>query len=102
MSLQTALLLSQLHDACAKDPSLVPDAITTVTDGVKQYAANQSDQSAKLAAMLMDVFHSNEAGTIKLTWFKIPVVLERIEPWYRGTVGFEALWAKHCAAVPSS
>lgn len=82
-----AAVLSFVAQQCAKDPTFVPEAINAATKGVKQFAADQRDDASKLASMLMDVMHTNEPDTLRLTWFTPEQILTKIEPWYRGTEG---------------
>ncbi len=101
MALQRLILLGQITELCAKDPSFVPEAIDSATDGVKVFAQNQQEHAAKMAAMLMDVLHSNEAGAIKLTWFTAKQIGEKIAPWYEGSSGWAVLTEKYGLTKPT-
>ncbi len=102
MSNHRYILLSEVTALAAKDPTFVPEAIDAATEGVKLFAQDQRDDASKLAAMLLDVMHTNEPGSLRFTWFTPEQILAKIEPWYRGTEGQRKLVEKWGAPIPSN
>lgn len=79
---QKNLLVSHVRRACSEDPLLLPRVISAATEGVNDFALNQSDKASKLAFVLSQVINQTKTD---FPPFSRSEVLGLIEPWLGGT-----------------
>jgi len=91
--MQQAIFLKAVQEVCRDDPSMLRRVIDAATEGVKDFADEQSDQSSKMAFKLFSVLDSVPAAEAFGSFSKREV-LEPLERWFGGTPGLKKLKAK--------
>ena len=88
------LILAIVRDGCREDPSIVSEIIDAATQGVKEYADDQSDRASKLSFVLIDILEENQP-VLNFGHFTKEQVFEHVSPYFEGTPGIKKLREKY-------
>ena len=103
-AIQRAALLQTVRASVAEDPTLCRDVFDAVTEGVRDYAANQTDIGSGACCRLLSVLEKVDPETPGLfgQYFTAEQVMTCLERFFGGTKAMIDLRAKFKCYKPET